>query len=58
MNVLKWVGLVGAAWFLVSIPAALLLGQVLKRRGRELPQPSNLRLVSDERFAQQAGEQR
>lgn len=44
-------------WVLVSIPAALVLGQVLKRRNRQLPQ-QGLRLVSDERYAQQAGEQR
>lgn len=57
-EVLKWVGLIGAGWFLISIPVALFLGAILKRRNRQMPHPSQLRLVSDERFAQQAGEQR
>lgn len=56
-EVLKWAGLIGAGWVLVSIPVALVLGQVLKRRNRQLSQ-QGLRLVSDERYAQQAGEQR
>lgn len=55
---MRTLGLIGAGWFLISIPVALVLGRVLKRRNRQMPHPSQLRLVSDERFAQQAGEQR
>lgn len=29
-EVLKWVGLIGAIWFAVSIPVALFLGRALK----------------------------
>lgn len=43
-EVLKWAGLIGAGWFLVSIPVALFLGRVLKGRSEQVP-------VSDERFA-------
>lgn len=45
-------GTIAAIWVAVSIPAALIVGRVLKCLKHEPPQP--LRLVSDER----AGEQR
>jgi hypothetical protein len=57
-EVLKWAGLVGAIWFAVSIPTALILGRVLRGRSTSYPEASTLHLVSDERYAQQAGEQR
>lgn len=51
MNIIKWVGTGLAIWVVVSIPAALILGRVLRSRNQQLP-------TADERFAQQAGEQR
>lgn len=42
MNVLKWVGLIGAIWFAVSIPVALFMGQVLKRRSAQYPTSDEL----------------
>lgn len=54
---MRTLGLIGAIWFAVSIPTALILGRRLRSRGTSYPEASTLHLVSDERFAQQAGEQ-
>lgn len=53
---MRTLGLIGAIWFVVSIPVALFLGRVCSLNRHEPPQP--LHLVSDERHAEQAGEQR
>jgi hypothetical protein len=42
---MRTLGLIGAIWFAVSIPAALFIGRFIA-------------VGADERFAQQAGEQR
>jgi len=54
-EVLKWAGLIGAGWFLLSIPVALILGQILKRRNAQYPTSDELderralRVVEDQR---------
>ena len=47
---MRTLGLIGAIWFTVSIPVALLLGQVLKRRSAQYPTSDEF----EERRAQQA----
>lgn len=55
MSTLNWVEAGLAAWVLISIPAALLLGQVLKRRSAQYPtsdeleERAALRVVEDQR---------
>ena len=57
-EVLKWAGLIAAGFVVLSLAVGIPLGMLLRRRGATYPVAKPLHLVSDERYAEQAGEQR